>query len=340
MEKCLQPLPLLCLTALIVMNIIEAVEVDAPEKTNQLLKAIPYCGNCSSVTKLMIEKNLITLDETDRLALASYPTLVELHLDGNLVTSIPARYFSVIPHLRVLSLSRNTISSLHPEAFSDLYALKKLDLSHNLLTSLPAQLFRGLSHLQTLHLQENPWNCSCPLLNSIAEIKAQHVTTGGPPATCVSPEKQDGNDLLNATAVCYPSPPYTVTTEPQKPVDSQELFSTSTTLKTTIQNHNITKDHILVLGNTWKFTVCVAALALTTFILIVCAIKGPSWYKLLHNYRHQQLNQENDEEKDIASKALSKTGTHQTFTFRQIEQIEEEDEEDEYFEDPYIKRKE
>lgn len=78
--------------------------------TNKQLQVIPQSGNSSSVTKLVIEGSLITLNDTDRLALASYPRLVELHLDGNLVTSIPAKYFSVVPQLRVLSLSRNKIS--------------------------------------------------------------------------------------------------------------------------------------------------------------------------------------------------------------------------------------
>lgn len=78
--------------------------------TNHLLQVIPHCDNSSSVTKLVIERSLITLNKADRLALASYSRLVELHLDGNLVTTIPAKYFSVVPHLRVLSLSRNKIS--------------------------------------------------------------------------------------------------------------------------------------------------------------------------------------------------------------------------------------
>ena len=78
--------------------------------TNKSLQVIPHGGNSSTVTDLVIADNLITLNETDRLALASYPKLLELHLDGNLVTSIPAKYFSVVPNLRVLSLSGNKIS--------------------------------------------------------------------------------------------------------------------------------------------------------------------------------------------------------------------------------------
>lgn len=78
--------------------------------THKSLKVIPYCDNTSAVTKLVLEDNLITLSKVDQLALASYSALVELHLDGNLVTALPANYFSVVPNLRVLSLSRNNIN--------------------------------------------------------------------------------------------------------------------------------------------------------------------------------------------------------------------------------------
>ncbi len=77
-------------------------------------------------------------------------------------------------------------------------------------------------------------------------------------------------------------------------------------------------------------------------MLIICAIKGPSWYKLFHNYHHQRLHEEEDEEEDVVSTVFSETVrhlNHQKFTFEQENgQIEEE--EDGYFEDPYIKREE
>lgn len=71
---------------------------------------IPHSGNSSNVTKLVFEGSLITLNKEHRLALASYPRLEELHLDDNQLTSIPAKYFAVVPQLRVLSLSKNKIS--------------------------------------------------------------------------------------------------------------------------------------------------------------------------------------------------------------------------------------
>ncbi|XP_059183360.1 leucine-rich repeat-containing protein 19-like [Centropristis striata] len=349
MEGCRQPLLLLWLTAVAAMNILghnaESVEeatLQVMNLTNQLLKAIPYSSNSSSVTKLDIGGNVITLDKDDRLALASYTRLVELHLDGNMVTSIPAKYFSVVPNLRVLSLSGNKISSLDPESFSGLDVLTELDLSHNLLTSLPTELFTQLNNLKVLNLQENPWNCSCSLLSTIGEVKAAGVIIGGEQATCASPEKQAGHDLLQATAVCHPSPPPPIpTTHPPKPptpVSSQQSRGSSKMPKTTRTSSpkHIKKDQTPVLGNSWKFTACVVALAISISMLIVCGIKGPSWYKLFHDYRHRRLRQE-EEEGDVVSTVFSER--YQTFTFKQ-ENGQTEEEEDGYFEDPYIKSEE
>ncbi|KAI4806742.1 hypothetical protein KUCAC02_017553 [Chaenocephalus aceratus] len=77
-------------------------------------------------------------------------------------------------------------------------------------------------------------------------------------------------------------------------------------LKTTQSQKPIDKDQKPVLGHTWKFTACVAALAMCSSMLIVCGVKGPSWYKLFYNYRHRRLHQEEDE--DVVSTVFSGTG--------------------------------
>lgn len=78
--------------------------------TNKSLQVIPHSDSSVCITKLMVEGNQITLNEVDQLALASYRRLTEVNLDRNLVTAIGAKYFSIAPHLTVLSLSRNKIS--------------------------------------------------------------------------------------------------------------------------------------------------------------------------------------------------------------------------------------
>lgn len=347
MDRCQNHLLMLSLTAVIALNTLgnnaEIVEQHVTNLTKTLLQVIPPSENKSSVTKLILERNLISLSESDRLALATYSNLTDLHLDENLVIHIGAKYFSVVPHLRVLSLSRNNISSLDPEAFSGLGDLRKLDLSHNQLTNLPVVLLQGLKHLQVLNLQENPWNCLCELLQSIREVKEAGVSFAAPNTICASPEEVTGTHLLETTSMCFQSPPLSNTDSPKPPLTTtmpRPAFTSN-------QSSNNSRDQTPtpVLGNTWKFAACVAALALTTSSLIICAVKGPSWYKLFYNYRHQRLHQadEGDDGEKVVSTAFSQQWHHQTYRFEQEDAkrvTAHEEEEDEYFEDPYIKREE
>lgn len=100
----------LCLCVIISLLLSIHLLSNQQVQTEQPLKVIPQNVNGSNITRLVFEGGLITLKEEDRQALATYPKLEELHLDGNQVTSIPAKYFSVVPRLRVLSLSGNSIS--------------------------------------------------------------------------------------------------------------------------------------------------------------------------------------------------------------------------------------
>ncbi|XP_054621714.1 leucine-rich repeat-containing protein 19-like isoform X2 [Dunckerocampus dactyliophorus] len=299
----------------------------------------------TSVTKLLMEGNRITLTEGDRLSLAGYSQLVELYLDANKVTRIPVAYFSVVPHLRVLSLSRNQIDNLEPEALSGLDALMAVNMSYNQLTSLPAQLLRGLNHLQVVDLQGNPWNCTCPLLTHIEELRASGVPIAGPNTKCASPEGQAGRDLFEAIARCFPTSPPSSTADATNTTGGFRQSPVRTTLprmmQTSSQDDSVNDEQRPASGNTWKFAAWVAALALTTSMLIVCAIKGPSWYRLYHNYRHRQLRQEENDDGRTASSIYSETGRYvnqQTFTFDRHGAQEEDDAH--YFEDPYIKTEE
>ncbi|XP_061878060.1 leucine-rich repeat-containing protein 19-like [Entelurus aequoreus] len=337
-----QPLQLLWLvTVVAIMTKNNCAEVEdeglVENLTNKLLTAIPPNSCNSSVTKLVMEGNQITLSKEDRLSLASYSQLMELYLDANKVDKIQVMYFMVVPNLRVLSLSRNQINSLEAQALSGLSALKMMNLSYNLLTRLPAQLFRGLNNLQVVDLQGNPWNCSCPFLSHFEEIRAAGVTIRRPNTKCASPAQQTGMDLFEAMAQCYPTSLPSSAADGIHTTSGVQQSKLETTLPKTMLTSSQNNNQKPVSGNTWKFTACVAALALTTSILIVCAIKGPSWYRLYHNYRHRHLRQEENEDGHGASSIYSETGrymNHKTFTFDRHGPEEEEDVH--YFEDPYI----
>lgn len=96
-------------------------------------------------------------------------------------------------------------------------------------------------------------------------------------------------------------------------------------------------------------------------MLILCAIKGPSWYKLYHNYRHRRLREQEGEGWEAQEQGpggmstvvsdIRRQGDRQLFTFdfhnghtvdweEDEEEKAAEDVEEGYFEDPYFKREE
>uniref|UniRef100_UPI003AAD3D63 leucine-rich repeat-containing protein 19-like n=1 Tax=Centroberyx gerrardi TaxID=166262 RepID=UPI003AAD3D63 len=316
--------------------------------TNRALQVIPHGGNRPCV-KLVFKGNQIILNETDRLALATYSGLAELHLDSNLVTVIPAKYFSVVPDLRVLHLSRNNISRLDPEAFSGLDDLVELDLSHNLLEVLDSNTTDNLGHLRSLDLQENPWNCSCLLLHSIGELNASGVAIdimGKAQLVCWSQGRPYVSSQMQVVGASGARGPVCLSREASwwrsSGGYSYMLPITATLLycKTTTTNITSTENQTPVLGNTWKFTLCVAAIALSTSMVIVCAIKWPTWHKLLSSYRHQRLREEDNEEEEVVPGHRLDAQQPEMFTYGQENgrAEKEEEEEDGYIEDLYIER--
>ncbi|XP_072306458.1 leucine-rich repeat-containing protein 19-like [Eucyclogobius newberryi] len=310
------------------------LDANTPEKvlnlTNRQLQTIPRHQANSTVTTLVLNGNQIALNESDRVALASYSGLSRLYLDYNVVTDIKPKYFTDVPGLKVLALSGNNISTLVPEVFCGLEDLTQLDLSNNSLTSFPGWLLSTLKNLQVLNVDGNPWNCSCDLLHNLTE--PQNETLGfAYNATCGSPQNLLGLTLTEAKAKC--------SLAPTRPKITTILMPPLTTQL----NHSLGKGEPTTQGNSWKFTISVAALGLTTAVLILFAIKGPSWYRLFHNYRHRRLQ----DDTTSGTTVFHQTPRHQqTYTFqeegghRRRAQGDEVEDEDGYFEDPYIRREE
>ncbi|XP_029698938.1 leucine-rich repeat-containing protein 19-like isoform X1 [Takifugu rubripes] len=332
-DRCKETCLPLWFTVVVLVNTPANNAADTRNLETNTVQALTSAGN-STATKMVLEGGLITLGEDDRQALATYPGLEELHLDGNMVAHVPAQYFSVVPQLRVLSLSRNKISSLNPESFSGLDLLTQLDLSNNLLTNIHTQLFKQLLKIQVLRLKGNPWNCSCPLLKTVGA--EEHAD--GSNFTCAFLKSQEVREFMRVASVCDSLTQRRSKRDEMQPVTVGFPQSSRSSPPTTDRDNS--EEQTPVVSNTWKFTTCVATLALCTLTVVLCAIKGPSWYKVFHNYRHQRLQQEEDN--DVFSIGFTKTSrstTNQTFTFQpQNRQMDEEMEEDGYFEDLLMER--
>uniref|UniRef100_A0A671M5X9 Leucine rich repeat containing 19 n=1 Tax=Sinocyclocheilus anshuiensis TaxID=1608454 RepID=A0A671M5X9_9TELE len=168
--------------------------------------------------------------------------------------------------ITVLDLSYNLIQMLPPRAFDKLTNLEILKLRGNSLQTLDINIFKGLTKLRSLDLKDNPWNCSCSLTSLIKELNDSGVLIG---------ENECLSCFLFSDTVYKSTPAPAPTTEPN---NSSHVNGSS--------KGKHTRSH------SWKFLLGVVALTLSTSMLIVCAVKSPSWYKLLFNYRHQRLRED------------------------------------------------
>ncbi|KAJ8007480.1 hypothetical protein DPEC_G00117940 [Dallia pectoralis] len=329
---------------------------------NHQLKSIPsyYAEN---ITNLILSNNLIEMNKTDIAILQRFSNLTELNLNGNLLTALPGKLFETMSKLKVLLLSNNTIRRVEPKAFSGLVNLTELDLSKNLLESLPEDLLAGVEKLTSLRLQgnklrtlnitkdqkllkkvnleDNLWNCTCSFLNMIKWMIDSDVNISSS-VNCTSPKELAGKRIVESSTSCLVKP--TPSTEPPlpntKPSSALDTANTTAVKKTKVPEKNVEPgSSISSAGNTWKFLLGVVVVALTTSMVIVCAVKSPSLYKLLFNYRHQRLREEEDS-------SVFTTGRYSNFSL-DTEQTEtaandldnglaEEDEDDGYIEDRYI----
>ena len=77
----------------------------------------------------------------------------DLHMMGNLITTLPDGVFRNLKSARIVDLSWNAIEFLSENVFQGLSSLTDLDLSVNRIASVSPLAFRSTPALQTLHLE-------------------------------------------------------------------------------------------------------------------------------------------------------------------------------------------
>ncbi|XP_076845902.1 leucine-rich repeat-containing protein 3-like [Brachyhypopomus gauderio] len=103
---------------------------------------------------------------------------VSLHLEHNLIRTLPEEAFQDLLHLQDLHLSHNQIDSLASGALRHLSPdLQFLDLSHNKLQHARREEF-AVTRAKT-RLYHNPWHCDCALQELIEEINLEAETLDG-----------------------------------------------------------------------------------------------------------------------------------------------------------------
>uniref|UniRef100_A0A8C1NGZ7 Uncharacterized protein n=1 Tax=Cyprinus carpio TaxID=7962 RepID=A0A8C1NGZ7_CYPCA len=148
--------------------------------------------------------------------------------------------------------------------------IKMLDLSYNLIQTLPPGAFDKLINLEILTLRANSLQTlDKDIFKGVRNLKSLDLKDN--PLNC---ENEPFSWFLSSDMV------YKSFNSSHVNSSSKGKHTRSNTPDTPTGSHS------------WKFLLGVVALTLSTSMLIVCAVKSPSWYKLLFNYRNQRLRED------------------------------------------------
>uniref|UniRef100_A0A668AP86 SLIT and NTRK-like family, member 5b n=1 Tax=Myripristis murdjan TaxID=586833 RepID=A0A668AP86_9TELE len=145
--------------------------------------------------------------------------LRRLYLNGNLIDRLTIDIFYGLESLQFLYLEYNVIKEIAPDTFHHVPNLQLLFLNNNLLKTLPEGIFIGLTlarlnlrnnHLRYLPIRgvldqlttlvqvdlfENPWDCSCTILDLKMWLEQLSTGTVVNNVICGSPKRLAGEDM-------------------------------------------------------------------------------------------------------------------------------------------------
>ncbi|XP_048885619.1 SLIT and NTRK-like protein 2 [Brienomyrus brachyistius] len=228
-------------------------------------------------------------------AFENLTNLRRLYLNGNYIEGLSQSLFAGLQSLQYLYLEYNIIKTILPQTFNSLHNLQLLFLNNNLLRSLPDNVFGGtmltrlnlrnnhFSHMPVrgvldqlspfiqIDLQENPWDCTCDIveLKNWMELSSTSVVVNE--ITCDSPSKHAGRLLrsLRNDAIC----PETEEATEEAPAPAAAAASVVSTIATstepTVFSVSATTDVLPQMHTEVPLSVLILGL-LVVFILSVC----------------------------------------------------------------------
>lgn len=154
--------------------------------------------------------------------------LRRLYLNGNLIERLTEDMFYGLESLQFLYLEYNVIREIMPGTFEQVPNLQLLFLNNNLLKTLPEGVFNGLTlarlnlrnnHFRNLpvggvldqlkslvqiDLYENPWDCSCTIVEMKLWLEQLNTGTVVNSVICESPVRLSGEDMryIHASHLC------------------------------------------------------------------------------------------------------------------------------------------
>ncbi|KAM9710894.1 SLIT and NTRK-like protein 5 isoform 1-T2 [Menidia menidia] len=159
-------------------------------------------GDLTNLRRLYLNGNLI-----DRLTAGMFyglDSLQFLYLEYNVIKEVTTDTFEHVPKLQLLFLNNNLLKTLPEGTFNGL-TLARLNLRNNHLRYLPVSgVLDQLTALVQVDLYENPWDCSCSILDLKMWLEQLSTGTVVNNVICGSPKRLAGEDMryIKTTNFC------------------------------------------------------------------------------------------------------------------------------------------
>ncbi|KAM4795975.1 SLIT and NTRK-like protein 6 [Rhinophrynus dorsalis] len=231
--------------------------------------------------------------------------LQKLYLNGNLLRSLNPGLFIGLKNVEYLYLEYNAIKEILPATFSLMTKLKVLYLNNNHIQTLPDHIFSGiplihlnlksnqfstfpsnnvleeLSALLQIELQDNPWDCTCNLIELKTWTQKQKTVTVSD-ILCSTPIELMNKDLksVQKEILC------------PKPIHSK-IFPTQSIHVTPSTTTNTVDTLLRSLSDSIPLSVLILCLLIILITTVLCS--AGIIVLVLHRRRRHKKKQVNDE---------------------------------------------